>query len=1207
MASVQRFLSGRDNLARAAALSASSVRESTAIERVAARRSGGARVRLDGAYTGHEALDVQVEIVASAGALPRASTPQFTGVGNGQLQVLAVDAGAPLQSFTLTLADLGVDTTHAGLDVRELRLVAKTAGAAGNAIRVTVAPQLARAATPWALLTDWAAGTPTKSGPEWDFGGLPLNARDELDAASPRIAFGFDPQVYRPWRQFKEGAWQFGVSPQLERDIAAGTPVYAVTGGYVVTVSDGVTTETFGDTAALPTAQPAIASFADLLAQLATSALVEVAGVVAQDRGVGGQAAIDVPLRTQAWLLALAGKVRLSDVAVPAGAPTQTLTVRCINDDVVGAERWSVAGDVSGAGPLATTGVPYASSAAAFTVPRIEPLAQGGGRWSFKFAPAERPENVGVPSVCLRPFRFGRNAQPRTLTFRYVKRPPADCKCSDMPPPRLSLKCLGLSEGDDMAMDPEYQTRLQALYEWRRDFVDSNVEFGISGLGNLGNANFGLIRSDVREVQIANGMASVMARALAEIYEVQAAREQWDVELARAIVLMAPLMGLGSSAAGPAARTATQWSPNDATLSVGDYVVPLDARNGFLYRVVWREDTTAVTYSVEPDWSAGGTIQDGGYRYVGEPYWAPTATRVLGDSMEPGNGERYIVSQAGETGAEEPFWLPGDTAVNDGTVIWTRVVSLSKEIHVAEDIKIAVYATANAPAYFALVARRGRYAAVPGWYTPEAAQVVAQAMTTAGMAGVNAIVDMVDARMDYVRTLAGIVPKSDPSSSTAGSCWVDHGDAFWWEDVDGVYLPAFTNQPYISARRDAQTGAPYSTMEFGFGLVVACPERLRQGDEITLRIEQVDAERPYRVGDEAILQTIGAGPAWLAGGVDGSDVQTWRVTGSASGLLADLMLPTDGTAAPPWSSAGVELALALGGIPFALGDAFTLAVEAGQYRWRSAGGAWSAPVDIPASGPALLADGLQLHFDAGAAPSFVAGDAYDWRVHQPWAASHVQDARATHWGWAGDGAVLTLDLGSVHSLGALALARYQLAPGATVAAEFSQDAIAWSVPLALDVSRPVCVQMMELPLQARFIRLTVANAPGGAIGWLWAGQPLATSHHASSCQRVRRWALRRSDGVNAPALYAGAGDGWRLAWERALREGDATALLALADWAQQRDEPLIFAPHHAHAHDAALVRLSADALEITDLHEYQPDDASDRLLSATLALDPVYA
>ena len=223
MPSVQRFLSGRHNLARTAALAASSVRASRAIERVAAQRSGGGRVRLAGDYTGHEAADVQVRISA-AGGVPRASVPQFVGVGNGQLTVAAVDAGAPLQSITLTLADLGVATAHAVLDVREVQLRARAPGAVGNAIRISVEPRLVRTPTAWALLADWPAGTAVQTGPQWDFGGLPLNAQQELDAASPRIQFGSDPQVYRPWRRFKDGAWQFGLSPALERNVPTGTP-----------------------------------------------------------------------------------------------------------------------------------------------------------------------------------------------------------------------------------------------------------------------------------------------------------------------------------------------------------------------------------------------------------------------------------------------------------------------------------------------------------------------------------------------------------------------------------------------------------------------------------------------------------------------------------------------------------------------------------------------------------------------------------------------------------------------------------------------------------------------------------------------------------------------------------------------------------------------------------------------------------------------
>lgn len=1052
MPSVQRFLSGHANAARTATVLASSVRASTAMERVAAQRAGSGRVRLGGSYTGHEATSVEV-MLAAGGGVPRASVPQFAGVGNGQLTVEAVDAAAPLQLLSFTLHDLGVQTATAGLDVRELRIRARTPGSSGNSIRLTVAPALVRAATPWALLAPWSAGQPTQSGPQWDFGGLPLSAQDELDAASPRIQFGFDPQVYRPWRRFKDGAWQYGLSPQLVRDVPAGTPVWAVTGGYVVTVSDGVATETFGDVGA---GQPLLVSFYDLLQALATSSLVEVGGVVAADRTVGGQAAIDVPLRTSAWLFALSGKVQLDAVGVPPSAPTQTVTVRCLNADVVGQERWSVVGDVSGALDGATTGVPYSSPACAFTVPRKVPPAGNSGRWSFKFAPVERKETEGLPSVCVRPFRFGANARPLTVTFVYKRRPPPDCKCSDMPTPKVSLKCLGITEDDDMALDAAYQTRLEGLYAWRRDFHAANwVKYYVAA----------------KDLDFADAIVRTFADCLAEIYESTPAKTEWDAALTAMQADLVPLESPSHEASFASGNLWVGVSQLPATETVGTFSGDIDAMTG------------------RPALSA------------------------------PGTENMY------------------------GTV----------SVSVADLVR--------------------KYAA----------------------------------RMDYVRTLAGIVPKSNPGGGDAGGCWVDHGDAFWWVDADGYYLPAFTNQAYVSARRNTETGVPYSTMEFGFGLVVACPDRLKVDDSITIRIDQVDQDRPYNVGDEASIQTIGAGEAWLAGGVDGTDVQTWLVQGSVSGALPDYLLPTDGTPEPLYSHAGVDVRLGLGGIPFALGDSFSFAVEAGQYQWRKEGGAWSALADIPPSGPAALPDGLQVWFDAGAAPSFVPGDAYSFAVHQPWAASHVQDALASVWGWDGSSASMVLDLGAVQPLGAIALARYKLPEGAAVSAEFSLDGIAWSAPLVLDVSRSVSVCVFHLAMAAQFVRFSITGAPGGHIGWVWCGEPLATEHHASSCARMRRWASTRGGGLNAAALYAGVGDGWKLSWENALLEPDVAALLQLGDWAQAHDEPLLFVPHHMHEGDASLVRWGADALQVNDIHEYQPDVAALRLMSATLDLEPVFA
>ena len=1022
MPSVQRFFSGRNNLVRDAVLAASSVRPSTAIERIAAQRAGGGRVRLAGAYTGHEAAQVDVEIVA-AGGIPRASVPQFVGVGNGQLDVLSVDGAAPLQGLTLSLVDLGIPTEHARLDARQVQIRAKAPGAAGNDIRITVEPQITRTATAWALLADWSAGTAVQTGSQWDFGGLPLSAKGDVDPDSPRIQFGFDPQVYRPWREYKDGAWQFGLSPALERTQPKGTAVYAVTGGYKITVTDGVDTETYGDVAA---SQPAVVTFYDLLTALQASALVEVAGVVAVDRAVNGQAAIDVPLRTSAWLMSMGGKVQLQAVSVPPAAPTQTVTVRCMNADVIGAERWSVVGDVSGALPVATTGLPYDSAAVRFTVPAVDPAALGSGEWSFKYEPTTRDEAAGVPSVCVRPFRFGRNATARTVTFRYQRRPPADCKCSDVPPIVISDECLGIFE-EGVTMPPAVQTRLVSLMEWRATFVGGNIALDAGETPN--SAQVEADQGDVRLVN--NCISNVLVPALVEVHENADALVVWDA----AIV-----------------QFKAEWTAYAA----------MDG--------------------------AGGNLS------------------TLADTLN----QKY------------------------------------------------------------------------------------------------------EAKMDVARSKAGIYPKkSDSSGGDAGGCWIDYGGTHWWADVSGYYLPAFTNKPYISCRRNTDTGEAYSTMEFGFGFVVACPERLKEGDTLTIVIIQVDGEKPYQVGDEAVLQTIAAGPAWLAGGVDGTDVQTWRVAGSTSGALPDYLVPTDGTAVPVYAQVGTELQLAPGGIPFVLGDVFSLAIEAGQYRWRRGAGAWSALTDIPAAGADVLADGLTVHFDAGAAPSFTPGDIYGFDVHQPWAVSHVRDALATMWGWAGSDATMVIDLGSVQDLGAVALARYELPEGAAVAVELSDDAVTWSAPLAMDVSHAVSVRFASL--QARYVRVSVVDAPGGSIGWIWAGQPLATDHHASTCQRRRRWAVGRGSGLNPATLYAGAGDGWSLAWspgnEMASRllEADAQQLVALLDWAQETDEPMIFTPHYLHPQDASLVRFGADALDVSDKHEFQPDGASHRLLSAALELEPVFA
>ena len=88
----------------------------------------------------------------------------------------------------------------------------------------------------------------------------------------------------------------------------------------------------------------------------------------------------------------------------------------------------------------------------------------------------------------------------------------------------------------------------------------------------------------------------------------------------------------------------------------------------------------------------------------------------------------------------------------------------------------------------------------------------------------------------HALAVAGIDPKKGDAGTLSGNeCWHDTGAPFWWEDVSGVYMPAFTGHPYVSCIK-GDDGKIRSSKEFGFGIVSACEHRFKEGDEITITI-----------------------------------------------------------------------------------------------------------------------------------------------------------------------------------------------------------------------------------------------------------------------------------------------------------------------------------------------------------------------------------
>ena len=1140
MTSTVRLLAQANNAVPAATVTASSVlpaERSVYPRRV--ERSGNGTVVLSGPYEGANDTAIEIEIRPSAGAAVTVTDPTFAGAGNGTMVDVAADPGSDAQMVTVTLTDLGTTTTAAQAAIyANILLRAKAGGEGGNALTLTVAPGLVLSDTPvGALSFSIAHDTHEWSDPRGNFGAAPLNPDGTIPDSAPRLVFGRNlAQVYRHYRRWDGERWQYGISPPAITDYADGDLVHAVTGDYTVTVSDDATTETY----------PGVTTLHDFLLALNTSALIEPVGVVANDKKPAGIAAIDFPIRTQSYLLAVshssAGMPDLQNVAITDDAPTETVTLKCTANTPLGQETWAVLSRVAGELPPATTGVPYDGEFLDFTIPVITPaVVPTRGtititKQEFAGGDADSP---AIPAICLDRPRLGIKAHAMTLKLVYKRRPLADCNCNDAavsggPDP----DCLGqdVAEGGIVGTLPAgYQSRLEDLYTWRRAFIAANATL---------NASNGMLTTVYQDVDLANQVTRIFADCLAELYTDSAtpdgdALTQWDADLA---AMDAEVAALEAISAEPTIDSDTQyWQPGQHYDYDQTILPPVQKRNGHRYKPVLPQVLVAEVYTQTQTFFGVSDVQT----------W-PTDGGVIG-----------VESMVGVTA--------GGACDYTGTVMLLDLGPYGA----ADDV------TTGNPTTL----RR----AVEDFVTKYAAQ------------------------MDLVRVKAGIVPKSDASG--AGSpCWRDPGDLYWWEFEDAPYLPVFNNVYYHSTKMACSDDAnavtsgqeqpsPTPTYEFGFGLRVGCPERLLVGDSITLVIGDVAGGYPYALGDTYSIPIVGGGPLAFAGGVTGTDTLTWTVQSDVQGTLDDYAL---GLAEAAYSDGGLGFTIHRGTIPFALGDAFAFAVETGGlFRWRRDGGSWSADAVIAET--VALADGLSAAFTQGIRPSFVAGDGYAYDVLQPHSPSHCLTAHGESWRWENDAATLTLTWASDQTFSAVGLLRHGLTAPATVTITLKNALGATLQTLTPAVAAGPLVVMLATSLTTvRSLEIAVADADGMSLGWVYAGQPLATARQADQCTLRRGYALERGGGINPGAALLGGGAGGEVAWSM-LTQADFNALWALISACKaDADAPLVLVPHHLHPAEAALCRISADELEVTDVLEFQPDDSARRILGLTLPLAPVW-
>lgn len=466
-----------------------------------------------------------------------------------------------------------------------------------------------------------------------------------------------------------------------------------------------------------------------------------------------------------------------------------------------------------------------------------------------------------------------------------------------------------------------------------------------------------------------------------------------------------------------------------------------------------------------------------------------------------------------------------------------------------------------------------------------------------------------EAKMNWVRTLAGIAPKSSASSG-GGTCWRDYGDSYWWEDIDGFYLPMFTNQPYVSVTRLADDSI-VSTQEFGLGLVTQCDHRLKEGDRITVRILGTNGQNTWSEGDRFVIPLIGAASAPLTGGTDGDPTQTWTVRSSVLGPLVDYEFLESAPVA--WTHAPATTLLVPGGIPFEVGDSLSFTIEGGELRWRRDGGSWTTD-DLYSALPLDLGDGLKLEAQPGTAPSFLEDDTWQFSAIATYGTQRMRQPRINQ-AFAWDGATCTIDieLTADTPLEAVMLAMHEIPLGASVTVGGGLlDATEWTLPA--EVRKGIIWAVLPYipgaaPAEARYLQVVITGAgAGGKIGWLWAGMGWTPTIGPSSMRLKRQHGITKGSGLNPTGLYRGSGTGgswvWSLDQGAALLSQNARDLMELVDHsAEQGIEPIAMFPDMLDAVNASVVQVETDEIEMEEFSNWQ--DNSTNVVSLTLPLRAV--
>ncbi|CAK0782244.1 hypothetical protein CCP4SC76_8230006 [Gammaproteobacteria bacterium] len=240
--------------------------------------------------------------------------------------------------------------------------------------------------------------------------------------------------------------------------------------------------------------------------------------------------------------------------------------------------------------------------------------------------------------------------------------------------------------------------------------------------------------------------------------------------------------------------------------------------------------------------------------------------------------------------------------------------------------------------------------------------------------------------------------------------------------------------------------------------------------------------------------------------------------------------------------------------------------------------------------------GLLLTVLDGSAPSWVVGDKVSFAAEQVFSPSNVIEPTESGWKWVGDSASITMTVPGTVS--AVAVCNYRVPANAVLALTVNGTNRVWNAPDGSPL-----VLLLDSTITNPHITLTLANAPGGGIGWLWVGEPIQLPLPDAQL-RTWSWEMKRGGGLNPTASLVGFGIESTPTWEGRLSQEHLDALVAaIRDAKTHGDWSALWVPHSKHFAEAWPVLLP-DKLEVKDVFDFQPNDLHARNLAFSLALTP---